>query len=252
MTTPVPDWSDAEEFWVGVADVIYDDARIARADREVTEIEALLGLDRPVRVLDLACGPGRHSVQLARRGYDVVGVDRTAAYIGMAKELAASTGVSPELVQADSREFVADPPVDVVLNLWTSFGYFEDPADNLRVLRNARASLGADGGVLMLQTRSRETIARHHPVPRTWEERGGKLLLSETRVLPGWDKVTGRWIVVDDRGRRDYPWTAWLYGGPDLSALMREAGFASVELYGAFDGRPYDGDAKYLVAVART
>ena len=243
-------WSDDEDFWVGVAGVIYDEDRMARAGRDVEQVLALLGVTGPARVLDLCCGPGRHTAQLAARGHDVVGVDRTGAYVGMARELAARTGVRPELVHADARDFVATPAVDVVLNLWTSFGYFPDPADNLRMLKNARASL-ADGGVMMLQTRSRETLLRHHPVPREWEERDGVLMLAETRVLPGWDKVTGRWVVVDADGRRDYPWTAWLYTGDRLAAMFVEAGFSSVDLHGGFDGRPYDGDAKFLVAVAR-
>ena len=79
----------------------------------------------------------------------------------------------------------------MVLNLWTSFGYFPDPADNLLMLKNARASL-ADGGVLMLQTRSRETYLGHHPSPRTWEERDGILLLEESWVLDDWRRVAGR------------------------------------------------------------
>ena len=245
-----PSWSDEESFWVGAAPLMYDQQRLARAAREVDEITALLGIDSPRRVLDLCCGPGRHVVELARRGHDVVGVDRTAAYVHTAREAARAAGVTPELIRSDAREYVCRPPVDVVLNLWTSFGYFPDPADNLLMLKNARASL-ADGGVLMLQTRSRETYLGHHPSPRTWEERDGILLLEESWVLDDWRRVAGRWVLVDAAGRRDYPWMAWLYTGDNLAELLVEAGFGSVELYGSFTGRPYDRDAKYLVAVAR-
>ena len=245
------DWADDEEFWTGITGVIYDEHRMERAGTDVAQLTALLGMDAPTRVLDLCCGPGRHSVQLAKLGHDVVGVDITGSYLDIGRQLAERHGVRPEFVQADGRQFVATPSVDVALCLWTSFGYFEDPADNLLMLKNARASL-ADGGVMMLQTRSRETLARHHPVPRVWDEKDGKLLLAETKPVDGWNRVTGRWIVVDEAGRRDYPWTAWLYAGDQLAAMFHEAGFSSVSLYGGFDGRPYDGDAKFLVVVART
>ena len=118
-----PRWSDEESFWVGATPL--NVARTGWPGRPARwTARACSAYDSPRRVLDLCCGPGRHTVELARRGHEVVGVDRTAAFLDTAREAARAAGVAPELIRSDARDFVCRPPADVVLNLWTSFGYF--------------------------------------------------------------------------------------------------------------------------------
>lgn len=231
-------------------ELMFDPARIERAPAEAVAIESLLGVREPRHVLDVCCGPGRHSIALALRGHRVVGVDRTARYLQVARERAAEAGADVEFVVADAREYISPQPVDVVLNLWTSFGYFADPADNLEVLRRAHKSLH-DGGRLVLQIRSQETMASHRSVPRTWWERDGVLYLDELEVIDDWRRVRGRWVVIGTDGvRHDYRYISWLYSAEALAGMLTDVGFRRVRLYGDLAGAPYDLRARYLVAVA--
>lgn len=243
-------WSTAEEFWAGLQEVIFDEERIRRGVGEAADLERLAGLDGPARILDMCCGPGRHVIPLAARNHRVTGVDTTRRYLETARKRAAEAGVSAEFVHADARHHRCDPPVDLVLNLWSSFGHFADPEDNAAVLRQAHASL-RDGGALILHLRTRETYNARQTAERSWTEHGGTLYLEERRVTDDWRRVRGRWIVVDAGGRRDLPYASWLYSAEELTAMLGAAGFREVRLHGDFRGAPYDQYAKHLVAVAR-
>jgi SAM-dependent methyltransferase len=97
-------------------------------------------------VLDLGSGAGRHSVQLASRGFDVTGIDLSASSICRARQHAA-----PNLMflRRDMRRPFGTKAFDLVFNLFTSFGYFEGQADNVKVVRNIARAL-KPGGTLVL------------------------------------------------------------------------------------------------------
>lgn len=247
MTATGAEWSTSDDFWEGLVDLMFDRDRIARAPAEVDRIESLLSLSN-ARIVDLCCGTGRHSVELARRGHEVIGVDRTRHYLDLADKAAAEEAVAMETVCADARDYRCSPAADVVLNLWTSFGYFEHEGDNVALLRAAYESL-RDGGRLLLQTRAKETMSATM-VSSTWWERDGVLFLEEREVIDDWRRLSGRWIVVDDNGRRDFTYTGWLYSSEALTAMLEKVGFRSVALYGDLAGSPFDLTARHLVAVA--
>src|SRR5204863_7756432 len=135
---------------------------------EVDQLTKLLDLDSPAKVLDLCCGLGRHSLELARRGFDVTGVDRTGVYLRRAQKQADSEGLKIEFVQEDMRQFCRPEAFDLTLNLFTSFGYFESPAEDRRVLVNVHKSL-QPGGRLVMDMMGKEIIARVFR-ERDWRE----------------------------------------------------------------------------------
>jgi SAM-dependent methyltransferase len=230
---------------------MFTPSRVAEADAEVRSLVELLELEPPAPVLDLCCGPGRHALALARLGHQVTGVDRTAAYLAAARAAAAEERLEVELVEADARRFQRPRAFAAALLLYTSFGFFEDPDDDLAVLRNVHASL-RDGGALVVDVRGKEIVAGGFE-PRVWHRlEDGSLFLSEREVTGPWTGVRTRWILVDGAGRRrERSFDLRLYSGAELEAALRQSGFAGVELYGDFDGSPYDLDAERLVAVAR-
>jgi SAM-dependent methyltransferase len=120
----------------------------AEVPREQTEREAAFVdslLPPAARVLDLACGPGRHAVLLQARGHHVVGLDRSHAALGAARKRA--PGAS--WVRADLRALpLRVGSFDAVLSLWQSFGYFDEEG-NRDALRRIRDLLRADGALIM-------------------------------------------------------------------------------------------------------
>jgi SAM-dependent methyltransferase len=235
--------------WEQIAPVMFDERRWSEASGEVDQAERLLELEPPARVLDLACGPGRHAMELARRGYRVTGVDATAGFVEQVAVMAATEALDLEPVHHDMRTFSRPGSFDAVINLATSFGYFEDPHDDLRVLANVHRSL-RPGGALLMELQGKEVAARTL-AGRDWHEEGGGFLLTDERVRDDWTWMDHRLIFLIEGVRHDLVLSHRLYSATELTALLTEAGFASPALFGDLSGSPYDERAVSLVAVAR-
>jgi SAM-dependent methyltransferase len=247
------EWFERDEFWADFAPVLFGPSRWENTAAAVDKVLTLLELSPGERVLDLCCGPGRHSLELARRGYRPTGVDRTARYLDEARRRAVSAGLEVEWVQEDMRRFVRPEAFGAAINLFTSFGYFDDPEDDRRVARNLCASL-RPGGKAILDVHGKETLARNFR-ERDWSRVDGNeslILLEERSLALDWSRLNFTWTLVGPQGQRSESLSLRLYSGTELAALLREAGFATVTLFGGLDGRPYDHRAERLVVVAAT
>jgi SAM-dependent methyltransferase len=244
-----PDWFADEAFWTAIYPFEFPPPVI---DAGVTQVERAIGLSRIAGgdALDLGCGPGRHAVPLARRGFRVTAVDLSPFHLGRARERAAAAGVAVELVQADMRTFVRAGAFDLALSLFTSFGYFDDPGDDLRVLRNVHRSL-RPAGVLVMDVASKERLARVLHPTLSQRTADGALLVQRHEIVEDWARVRNEWTVVRDGRAQTFEFRLRVYSGQELKALLGAAGFATVALHGGLDGRPYDLEAERLVAVAR-
>jgi SAM-dependent methyltransferase len=123
------------------------------ADKTEAEVDRAIAMLKPAgseRVLDLACGTGRHSLELRRRGFDVVGVDISAELLEMAERDAAEQGLEISFVQADLRELDFRDEFDLVLSLNDgAVGYFETDEENYRTFEVVSQALREGGGHLM-------------------------------------------------------------------------------------------------------
>lgn len=102
------EWFENERFWVDLYPFLFPEEKFQTAVEEIEKIIALTGFQGK-RVLDLCCGPGRHTVVLAKKGYTVTAVDRSPFLLIKAQELAQAEGVSVEWVLEDMRNFVRPP-----------------------------------------------------------------------------------------------------------------------------------------------
>jgi SAM-dependent methyltransferase len=253
-----------EAFWTEYAPIIFDPQRWAEVPRVADGITRLarLGLygeepdrkrgpgeGRGPRILDLCCGPGRITLELARRGFDAVGVDITEAYIRRAREAAAGEGLELEFIRADARSFTRPRFFDAALNLYTSFGYFADPGDDRRMVQNVYDSLKA-GGVFIVETLGKEIAVRDF-VKAEWFERAGYTVLTQYAPVDSWGGLQNRWVLLKDGGRIERTFVQRLYAGSELRRLLGEAGFSPVELYGDWDESPYDNNAATLIAAGK-
>jgi SAM-dependent methyltransferase len=242
------EWYEDEEFWTAYAPIMFDEARWAEVPAVIDEIERLAHPSPGCAVLDACCGPGRHSLELASRGYRVTGIDITEAYLEAARESARDLATA-RFIRADMREFEMPGAFDLAINLYTSFGYFADPAEDLAALCRLREALRA-GGALVLETTGKETAARDFTAGESFE-RGGWEVRTEFSVVGAWEGLRNRWILSRSGERVDRSFVLRLYSGTELKAALLGAGFAEVRILGGLDGSPYDQDAKSLVALAR-
>lgn len=241
-------WHEDPAFWKRFRDLLFPPEKFEEAPEQVTRVAALADLEDGARVLDLPCGVGRHAVELASRGYSVTGVDATDSYLEAARENARAADVDVEFVREDMREFHREGAFDAVVNLYTSFGYFEDRDDDERTARNVYDSL-RPGGALVMSLTSKEVLAGEFE-KRTWDRRDGAYVLEEHEVTRNWSWMENRWIVVEDGEVHEFDVSHRLYSAYELTELLEGVGFSGVSVYGDLEGSDYDEDAAQLVVVA--
>jgi SAM-dependent methyltransferase len=245
MAEPAPDWWRTS-FGPGYL-ALYDGYLAERTPVEIDQLEALLRLQPPVRILDLPCGQGRHAIELARRGYDVTGVDLSRYMLGVAEARAAAAGVRVHWRLGDMRQPMAGETFDLVINLFTSFGYFADEADDREVLRAAAAMLRSGGRLLLEVINGERTMA--HFQEREWFTVGQSAVI-EQRTL---DRSTRRMVVertVSAPGETEVNVHAVrLYSGHELESMLRASGFHAIELFGDWNGERLTAESHRVLAV---
>ena len=142
------EWFEDESFWIDFYLFMFPEERFAAAREEVEKAIRLLDF-KGSSVLDLCCGPGRHSLVLAEKGLTVTGVDRTDFLLEKARAEAESRGLEIERIQQDMREFVRPESFDLALSMLTSFGYFENKNEDKKVLENIYVNLRKGGYCLI-------------------------------------------------------------------------------------------------------
>jgi SAM-dependent methyltransferase len=241
-------WYEQDGFWETCAPALFTSERMLSTKQEVEQIVSLLKLQPGANVCDLCCGPGRHSLELGRLGYDVTGVDRTGQYLEEAKKQADDQGISIRFVQEDMRRFCEPEAFDAVINVLTSFGYFEDAEDDKRVLKNVYTSL-REGGKLLIDMMGKEVLARIFQEKR-WREEDGLIILEEAKASEDRGRIDSRWIIIRDEKREECRFSLRIYSAAEIGELLKSCGFERVEIFGDLSGSPYDDAAQRLVVVA--
>ncbi|MFX1606656.1 MAG: class I SAM-dependent methyltransferase [Promethearchaeota archaeon] len=243
------EWYEDDKMWEIMEPVLFTEARIAYTSSEVDAIKSLCKVQPDDSVLDLCCGVGRHSLEFARRGHNVVGVDRTKLYLEKAMKSAKDENLNIEFVLDDMRTFYRKKSFDVVLSMFTSFSYFEDHEEQMLVLRNIYASLRA-GGRLIIESMGKEVLARIFK-RYSWSEWPHGFMLEEHEAIEDWSKMQNKWIFIERDGTvHRWSVTHWIYSGHEMKEMLENVGFSDVKVFGGLDGRDYDIEAERLVVIA--
>jgi SAM-dependent methyltransferase len=218
--------------------------------REVDFIVKALDLPAGAKVLDLCCGQGRHSLELARRGFQVVGVDLSEALLYAARKRAESEGLSVTFLHCDMREIDFADEFDAVINMFTSFGYLESEAEDEKVLGKVAQALKS-GGKFLLDVVNRDRLVRDFQA-REWHAADEGWLVLEERTF---DHLSGRmetrWVCVARDGvRYERLSSVRLYTASELRTMLERAGLKVTNLFGDYDGSPYSWDSQHLIVVA--
>jgi len=228
------------DWWRTLFNSLYleTDGDVIENDRNTgDEVDLLIrsvGLERNDRILDLCCGQGRHSLELARRGFpNVTGLDRSRYLIRLARKRARQANLQVSFHEGDARRFrLGDAEFHCVCILGNSFGYFERPEDDLAVLEAVGRAL-ASGGSLVMDLMDGDWMRRHFE-PRSWEWVDQNHLVCRERDLAGdGDRLISREVVVHaERGViADQFYAERLYSKERLEALVGGAGFTNVRFH---------------------
>jgi SAM-dependent methyltransferase len=223
-----------------------------RNEAETNEIVAALGLSAGDRVLDAPCGHGRIANLLARRGIDVVGVDRTQQFLDLARRDAAALGVKVDYRLGDMTELhaVLNDTFDAAINWFTSFGYHDD-STNQAILAGYHRALRPDGQ-LLLETLHRDWMVRNHvPAPLVSVTSVGDDLMLDQKSF---DARTGRAntvrTVVRNGQTRQSRFSVRLPSATEIEAWLTSADFKDISIT-ARDGSPLTIESRRLLAIAR-
>lgn len=234
-----------------VDDYLYFYSEALTDERTMMEVDALvrlLELDKPKKILDLACGFGRHTNRLAALGHHMTGVDLTAGFLELARQDAIQRCVDVHYQLGDMRNINFESEFDCVLLLFTAFGYFSDE-ENLQVLVNARKAL-LPGGLLIFDTPHRDTfLKRMHPYFVV--EKEGNLMIDRNTFDSLQGRSYNRRIVFRDGVRKDKPFFVRLYNPNEIQALLTRARLVLEHIYGGWDIEQLTPESPRIVVVAR-
>ena len=205
-----------------------DEPRVIR--KECDFIEDRLGLEKGAIMLDLACGAGAHAVELASRGYNVVGYDLSLAMLARAQDEAQERGQKINFLQGDMREMAFEEAFDGMYSWSTSFGYFDDEK-NVNVLSRIHRGL-RQGGMFLLDVINRDYVCSHQP-SLVWFEGDGCVCMDEMHVDFFTSRLRVKRTVMFEDGRsRECDYAIRLYGLNDLGKMLHDTGFKVVEVTG--------------------
>ena len=198
--------------------------------REVTFVEESLGVAPGGVVLDLGCGSGQHAVELASRGYGVVGYDLSLYQLALAADIAQERSQKLNFLQGDMREMAFEEMFDGIFCWNTSFGYFEEDK-NFSVAERAFRAL-RPGGMFLVDVINRDFVAAHTP-SSVWFE-GDSCVCMDDAVI---DYFTSRLrvkrsVILDDGRTRECTYSVRLYSFHELGKLLHEVGFRVTEVSG--------------------
>lgn len=235
---------------------IYAHRNDAEAEAVADAIVAHLGVRVGQRVLDVACGAGRHARALARRGLRVTGVDLSEALLEVAREGSPLLPGAPQYGRIDARALPFRMQFEGAISMFTSFGYFESRDDDLAIFKGVRRALVPGGRFLLDYLHAPQVRASLVPTSSTRE---GTLVIDVTRRIdedgPG-GPVVRKSLVARDAGSgrvvTEFEERVRLYTPDEVDALLVEAGLEPVgERMGHVDGRPLDAASSRYVRLAR-
>lgn len=217
---------------------------------QVARLMEVMALPSGARLLDLACGQGRHAHLFAEAGFLVDGVDLSDELLKVARRRGA--GPTLKYTRADMRKLPArwTGRFDAVTNLFTSFGFFADAADDAQVIRECARVL-KPGGVMVWQGGSRDGVMAKFLASDWWDTRDGTIIGQDREFDPltGFITIRSTWRrgrKVEQREHR-----IRLYTASRLAELMLEAGLVVEQAWESFSELPLTRTSTEMLLVAR-
>ena len=198
-------------------------------------IEHEIGFDKSVRILDIGCGTGRHSIELAKRGYNITGIDLSDSQLARAREKAERQGLKTDFRKYDARDLPFDKEFDLVIMLCEgAFPLMETDEMNYEILKNATKSLKENGKLIF--TTLNGLFPLYHSVEgfcASNTEPGNATYRSNTFDLMTFRDYNVTEIEDDDGSKRELECNERYYVPSEISWLLKTLGYRNIDIFGA-------------------
>jgi SAM-dependent methyltransferase len=253
-----------EDFFVNHG-TLYKKTLESLRDRAEQQIKCIIAIFENYKVpkngiiLDHCCGIGRHSILLAEKGYNVVGVDISPIFIERAKELAEEMNVQDNcrFIVGDVRKldyYMNNEKFDAVISMFTSLGYYDDYIE-IDILRQIKKTTKKNG-ILIIDTSNRDRIIKNF-IPVFYEpEEKGKVTVVISNIDLEKSVHEKRWTIYEKKGNDLIQLNSTLITQRMLSLheqirFLSEAGWTYKEVYGDFDLGPFSINARQMITVSK-
>ena len=234
------DWFNSENYLK-----VYSHRDESEAERLVNLIVTKLILAPNSSMLDMACGAGRHAIVLAKMGYNVNAVDLSERLISEAKKEALVNGVKINFVLSDILDYNPDKHFDLVVNLFTSIGYFESDEENYAVVHKAY-SLLKQGGYFVLDYFNKDFLLKNLIPTTVFSENGIRII--QNRAVEGTRIV--KKINIENKGLiEEFYESVRLYSKDEILRFISNSGFTVEKLSGDYFGNNYDGETSQRLII---
>jgi SAM-dependent methyltransferase len=209
-----------------------------------------MNLSPGANVLDVGCGYGRHAMELAARGFHVVGLDLSTPLLVRGGEEAHRRGLTINFVRGDMRELDFENQFEGAYCLFSTFGYFDDET-NKKTLQNVARALKPHGKVL-IEILNRDYVIQDLPT-RVWWEGDGCVVLEEVELNYFSSRIqVNRSVVFDDGRQLEQEISVRAYSLHEIGKLMHAAGFRVLEVSGGYQmrGRFFGNQSRHIIVLA--
>lgn len=228
------DWFNSEKYLK-----VYSHRNDTEAEKLVDLILNNINIGPNSKILDMACGSGRHAISFAKRGYDVTAVDISERLISNAKSIAEQNNVSIDFILSDILDFHSPKQFNISLNLFTSIGYFDSDEENFQVILKAYELL-AEGGYFIIDYFNKSYLLRNLIPTTIFSENGDRII--QNRSIKG-DRVVKN-ITIESSGTvEEFYESVRLYSYKEMITYFKSAGFSIIKEFGDYDGNKFSSDS---------
>jgi SAM-dependent methyltransferase len=228
---------------------LYAHRSLEEAEQTIATLLKFISVQKPnPKALDIACGSGRHAVALAENGFQVTANDLSSTLLAEAKKLAESKNLTLTFTHTDMREIAFEQEFDLIVQLFTSFGYFENEDEDNAVLQNVARALKPSGWYVL--DFLNEYVVRNTLQPET-RRTVGELEILEQRMLFG-ERVVKSITLRENGITHRFIESVRLYSKEELTAMLTAVGLRVHHILGDYDGGAFVREASpRLILIAQ-
>ncbi len=225
--------------------ILYKNRDFGEAEDFIKILSTHLKIPKNAKILDLACGKGRHSIFLNKLGYDVTGIDLSAESIEEAKKMESQ---NLQFIEGDMRVAHKECYFDYIFNLFTSFGYFNEMEDNYAVIHSIAKGLKPQG-VGVIDFLNAELVRKS--LPEQNQVRIDDIVFQINKFEA--DGMVHKEIAFEeDDEKYTFKESVKLFGLEDFQSFLSQAGLKLLEVFGSYDLKSFEVDqSKRMILVFR-